>query len=114
MKVNTEKAVIYPQRIVDQLICETDAVFNAFMLRREKMTHEDISKRLSIARSTVTRILDGQLAIPKNRRVDFMELVGNILPIQFEAAQFGCVVIDATELERMKKEGTTKPNIELS
>lgn len=99
---NSEKVRLLPPEVVDQISHETEAVVESWRDRTIRFSQREACSELGIDKGNFTRMLDEQIAVPKNKRCDFMRITGNLLPLQHEAARFGCVVIPRLELEKLK------------
>lgn len=102
MKRENYEVVLLPPDIVNRITHETESVTESWQRRRVKYSQREAAELLGIDKGNFTRLLDEQIAIPKNARVEFMALTGNLLPLQYEAAQMGCAVVPISELEKLK------------
>jgi hypothetical protein len=74
---------------------ELDAV--RLCIQLSSHTHEYIGKKLAIDKGHFSRMMQGQAGFPTHKRLALMRLCGNRAPIQYEAMQSGCDLIESKE-----------------
>lgn len=106
MNIDTERreVVLCSPEVVRAIDHETEAVVECWQRRQVRYSQREASHELNIDKGNFTRLLDEQITIPKNKRVDYMALTGNLLPLQYEASKFGCAVVPFEELEKLKNQ----------
>jgi predicted DNA-binding protein (UPF0251 family) len=91
-----------PSELLQMSDDELDAVRLCIQLSR--FTQDYIGKQLSIDKGHFSRIMSGSAGFPTAKRVQLMKLCGNRAPVQFEAAEVGCVLVETAEFEQMRAE----------
>lgn len=81
---------------------ELDAIRLCIQLSR--FTHEFIGKELSIDKGHFSRIMSGTAGFPTTKRLALMRLCGNRAPLQYEAMQAGCELVESKELRILQLE----------
>lgn len=77
--------------LVDELVIERnckselDALNLCVALSPYKYAHNKLAKDLGMDRGQLSCILNGKKHLPANKRLRFMEVCGNLAPIQYEA-----------------------------
>jgi len=74
---------------------ELDAV--RLCIQLSSFTHEYIGKELSIDKGHFSRMMQGQAGFPTHKRLALMQLCGNRAPIQYEAMQSGCDLVESKD-----------------
>ena len=91
----TRKLVNVPIELLKMCEDELDAV--RLCIQLSSFTHEYIGKELSIDKGHFSRMMQGAAGFTTHKRVRLMELCGNRAPVQFEAMQIGCELIESKD-----------------
>lgn len=84
-----------PVELVKLCDDELDAIRLCIQLSR--FTHDFIGKELSIDKGHFSRIMSGTAGFPTSKRLALMRLCGNRAPIQYEAMNVGCDLVESKE-----------------
>lgn len=95
-----KKMVDAPIELLSMCDDELDAIRLCIQLSR--FTHEFIGKELSIDKGHFSRIMSGTAGFPTTKRLALMRLCGNRAPLQYEAMQAGCKLLETDEFELMQ------------
>lgn len=84
-----------PVELLNMCDDELDAIRLCIQLSR--FTHEYISKELSIDKGHFSRMMQGQAGFPTHKRLALMRLCGNRAPVQYEAMNAGCDLVESKD-----------------
>jgi hypothetical protein len=82
-------------------MCEDELDAIRLCIQLSRFTHEFIGKELSIDKGHFSRMMQGQAGFPTTKRLALMRLCGNRAPLQYEAMQAGCKLLETDEFELM-------------
>ena len=102
--MNEKRLALAPQDIIAEIRCESSAWAEAFLARTERKSLREIAEEVEYDKGNLSRFLDEQVGVPKNRAAALMREFGNALPLQYMAFEVGLAVIDADELSGLFNE----------
>ncbi len=95
-----------PREVVDSQVslCKTESQAIAMCFNLSGHTVDSLAEQLEVNKGTVSRVVRGKQPIPRRvSRIKFMQACGNLLPLQWEAAQAGYELVDRNLLAAISR-----------
>lgn len=94
-----------PKLVDDQLIAMCKNRLDAIRLcaQLSSMSHETIAETLGIDKGHWSRMMQGKANFPDAKSVEFMQVCGNLAPMQYEARATGYELVKSAAEKRVRE-----------